>query len=188
MIKHIAKYLTIFIPQKALRRKARRTFVTKFYGHKVYKNAKHVGKNLVCGTFCVASKNTIIGDNVRLSGINIVGKGNVTISDHCVIGNEVLIMTDNHNYKTGTRLPFSDETSITKDVFIDKYVWIGSRVLILPGTKIGEGAVIQAGSVVHGEIPPCALAGGNPAKVFKYRDMEHYNKLKEEKMFLTIED
>lgn len=48
----------------------------------------------------------------------------------------------------------------------------------IPGTKIGEGAIIQAGSVVHGEIPPCAIAGDNPAKVFAWRDKEHYEKLK----------
>ena len=70
-----------------------------------------------------------------------------------------------------------------KDVTIDDFVWLGSRVTILPGTKIGEGAIIQAGSVVHGEIPPYAIAGGNPAKVFKYRDIEHFKKLKAEGRF-----
>ena len=55
--------------------------------------------------------------------------------------------------------------------------------MILPGTKIGEGAIIQGGSVVHGEIPPYAIAGGNPAKVFKYRDIEHFKKLKAEGKF-----
>ncbi len=55
--------------------------------------------------------------------------------------------------------------------------------MILPGTKIGEGAIIQGGAVVHGEIPPYAIAGGNPAKVFKYRDIEHFKKLKAEGKF-----
>ncbi|MBR5589795.1 MAG: 2,3,4,5-tetrahydropyridine-2,6-carboxylate N-succinyltransferase, partial [Phascolarctobacterium sp.] len=54
---------------------------------------------------------------------------------------------------------------------------------ILPGTHIGEGVIVQAGAVVHGEIPPYAIVGGNPAKVFKYRDIEHYNKLKAEGKF-----
>lgn len=188
MINLLAKILTNFIPIKKLRRRARWKFITKYNGKQIYKNAKHVGKNLICGSPCVASKNTYIGDNVRLSGISISGKGNVTISDHVVLGYDVVIMTSNHNYDKGSLLPFSDEVEIVKDVFIDKYVWCGSKVIILPGTKIGEGAVIQAGAVVHGEIPPCAVAGGNPAKVFKYRDMEHYNKLKNENKFLCIED
>ncbi|MFI3242531.1 MAG: hypothetical protein R3Y43_08200 [Alphaproteobacteria bacterium] len=55
--------------------------------------------------------------------------------------------------------------------------------MILPGKKIGDGAIIQGGSVVHGEIPKYAIAGGNPAKVFKYRNKEHYDKLEKEAKF-----
>jgi acetyltransferase-like isoleucine patch superfamily enzyme len=55
--------------------------------------------------------------------------------------------------------------------------------MILPGTHIGEGAIIQGGAVVHGDIPPFSIAGGNPAKVFKYRNKEHFEKLKNEKRF-----
>ena len=54
------------------------------------------------------------------------------------------------------------------------------RVLILGGVTIGEGAIIQAGSVVVNDIPDFKIAGGNPAKVFKERNMMSYNKLKKE--------
>lgn len=47
----------------------------------------------------------------------------------------------------------------------------------------GEGAIIQAGAVVVKDIPPYAIAGGNPAKVFKYRDKEHYETLKAQGKF-----
>ena len=57
------------------------------------------------------------------------------------------------------------------------------NVLILPGTHIGEGAIIQAGSVVHGYIPALAIAGGNPAKVFSWRDRKHYEVLKKSGRF-----
>jgi acetyltransferase-like isoleucine patch superfamily enzyme len=63
-------------------------------------------------------------------------------------------------------------------------VWLGSRVTILGGVTIGEGAIIQAGAVVVSDIPKYAIAGGNPAKVFKYRDIEHYERLKAENRFL----
>jgi acetyltransferase-like isoleucine patch superfamily enzyme len=56
-------------------------------------------------------------------------------------------------------------------------------VIVLPGVTIGEGAIIQAGSVVVKDIEKCAIAGGHPAKTFKYRDTEHYEKLKKEKKF-----
>ena len=101
---------------------------------------------------------------------------------HSVI--ELLIIAQNHNYDGGQHIPYSSNDYIYKDIEIGDCVWIGSRVTILPGTKIGEGAIIQAGAVVHGEIPPLAIAGGNPAKVFKYRNKEHYEKLKANKKFL----
>jgi len=62
-------------------------------------------------------------------------------------------------------------------------VWLGDRVLILPGVTISEGAVIQAGSVVVRDVPYCAIVGGAPAKVFKYRDIEHYEALKKESKY-----
>lgn len=54
----------------------------------------------------------------------------------------------------------------------------------MPGAVIGGGAVIGAGAVVAVEIPRCAVAVGNPARVVKYRDIEHYENLKSQKMFM----
>ena len=48
---------------------------------------------------------------------------------------------------------------------------------------VGEGAIIQAGSVVCKDIPAYAIVGGHPAVPFKYRDQKHYEKLKEEGKF-----
>jgi len=73
---------------------------------------------------------------------------------------------------------------VARDVEIGDCVWLGARVTVLPGAKIGEGAIIQAGAVVHGEIPPCAIAGGNPAKVFAWRDRAHYEELKAKGAFI----
>ena len=187
MINKFAKFITMFIPIKRLRRIARKKIVTFYYGRDVYSRAKSIGEGFICGGKSFASKKTVIGNHVRFSGVSITGAGNVTIGDHTALGYDVVIMTSNHNYNEGTLIPYSDESPVSKDVFIDRFVWCGSKVIILPGTKIGEGAVIQAGSVVHGEIPPCAIAGGNPAKVFKYRDLEHFNKLKSEGKFLIEE-
>ena len=52
---------------------------------------------------------------------------------------------------------------------IGNNVWIGDSVIILPGVQIGDGAVIGAGSIVTKNIPPFAVAVGNPAKVIKFR-------------------
>ncbi len=54
-------------------------------------------------------------------------------------------------------------------ILIGNDCWIGSRVTVLSGASIHNGAVIGAGAVVTGEIPPYAIAVGNPAKVIRYR-------------------
>lgn len=66
---------------------------------------------------------------------------------------------------------------------IEDNVWLGQNVTILQGVKIGEGAIIQAGSVVVSDIPACSIAGGHPAKVFKMRNEQHYYDLKSENKF-----
>lgn len=58
------------------------------------------------------------------------------------------------------------------DIVIDDDVWLCERVTILSGSHIGQGAIIAAGAVVSGEIPPYSIAGGIPAKVIKYRFQE----------------
>ena len=93
-----------------------------------------------------------------------------------------MIITSIHNYDNGTAIPY-DDSIISKDVVIEDNVWLGNRVIILPGVHIEEGAIIQAGSVVVKDVPKYAIAGGHPAEVFKTRDIEHYEKLKKEGKF-----
>lgn len=71
----------------------------------------------------------------------------------------LLIKADGSNYDATTKGP----TIIGNDV------WIGVGAIILSGTKIGDGAVIGAGSVVSSDIPPYAIASGNPARVTRTR-------------------
>lgn len=149
---------------------------------KIIKTAKSCGKDLYVGGFSYVTPQTELGEHVCFNGMQIHGDGEVKIGRYFHSGVECLIITRNHNYDNGTAIPY-DDTYIRKSVEIGDFVWIGSRVMILPGTKIGEGAIIQGGSVVHGEIPAYAIAGGNPAKVFKYRDIEHFLKLKAEGKF-----
>ena len=131
------------------------------------------------GTFL--SRQTELGNNTNFNGLEINGTGRVVIGDNFHSGIDCLIITQNHNYE-GTEIPY-DSTYIVKDVIIEDNVWLGDRVIILGGAKIGEGAIIQAGSVVVKDIPPLAIAGGHPAVPFKYRDREHYEELKSEKRF-----
>ena len=92
-----------------------------------------------------------------------------------------MMITENHNYE-GVKLPY-DETFVKKEIIIGDNVWFGNRVLVVGNVTIGEGAIIAAGSVVVKDVPALAIVGGNPAKVIKSRDTEHYNRLKTKMAF-----
>jgi len=128
------------------------------------------------------SRKTTLGKNINFNGMKITGEGKVTIGDNFHSGQDCLMITQNHNYDTGKAIPY-DGTYLMKDIVIKENVWLGDRVIILGGVTIEEGAIIQAGSVVVKSIPKCAIAGGHPAKVFKYRDIEHYDNLKKANKF-----
>ncbi len=121
--------------------------------------------------------------NFRFNGMHISGNGNVVIGDNFHSGKNIRIITTFHNFDHGTALPY-DNTSYDRDVTIGDNVWLGESVMILGGVTIGEGAVIQAGSVVCKDVPPLAVAGGHPAVPFKYRDQNHYDELKSNGRFM----
>jgi acetyltransferase-like isoleucine patch superfamily enzyme len=149
---------------------------------RIQNEAKCTGINLRVNGKSSVTQNTSLGNNVNFNGMKITGLGSVVIGNNFHSGVDCLMITHIHNYDMGKAIPY-DDTYIQKDIFIKDNVWIGDRVIILGGVIIGEGAIIQAGSVVVNDIPDCAIAGGHPAKVFKYRDQEHYNRLKKEKKF-----
>jgi chloramphenicol O-acetyltransferase type B len=128
------------------------------------------------------SKYTFLGKNPNFNGLVVNGIGDLVIGDNFHSGTDCLIITSIHNYNFGKRVPY-DDTHIKKPVIIGDNVWFGDRVTVIGKVKIGEGAIIQAGAVVVCDVPNGAIAGGNPARVFKYRDMEHYNNLKTKKLF-----
>lgn len=128
------------------------------------------------------TRNTILAKNVNFNGMSIKGSGAVKIGSNFHSGEDCLLITQNHDYDNGEFIPYGTK-NIIKDVTIENNVWLGDRVIVLGGVTIGEGAIIQAGSVVVNDIPKYAIAGGHPAKVFSSRDSEHYKKLKRAGMF-----
>ena len=153
----------------------------KFFSFLVKRKAGMVGDNLSVNHYSKVTKHTFLGEHVSFNGMKITGKGNVRIGKYFHSGEECIMITDTHNYE-GDRIPY-DDTDIVRDIQIDDFVWIGTRVTILGGVHIGEGAIIQAGSVVVKDVPAYAIAGGAPAQVFKHRDIEHFKKLKDEEKF-----
>lgn len=138
-------------------------------------------KEMKVNRFSFFTKRTTIGSNTHFNGFRVFGEGQCSIGDNFHSGFGCSAITSNHNYN-GDSIPY-DHTHIIKDVIIENNVWLGINVTICPGVTIGEGAIIQAGSVVVKSIPKLSIAGGAPAKVFSQRNEEHYNKLLMNKKF-----
>lgn len=117
-----------------------------------------VGKNVEIGNNCVINK------SVLLDGRG----GQLIIGNNVDIGQETNIWTLEHDVND------DNHKSIGADVIIEDYVWIASRVTILPGVIIGRGAVVASNSVVTKNVNPMHIVGGVPARQIGIRD----NKLK----------
>ncbi|MFW2541554.1 acyltransferase [Primorskyibacter sp. 2E107] len=114
-----------------------------------------------------------IGARVRIGTRCIIwagpGTGRVVIGDDVLFGPEVMITAAGYRYNDGQ--PVTDQASDEADVVIGNDVWLGTRVTVLPGARIGDGAIIGAHSVVRGEIPAMAVAVGSPARVVSQREI-----------------
>ena len=143
-------------------------------------------------------KNCFIADNAALSGDCLLG-------DDCSVWYSAVLRSDVDAIRCGNRVNIQDcacihqtggmpcileddvsvgHGAVVHGATVRKGALIGMNATVLDKADIGEGAIIQAGAVVHGNIPPNAIAGGNPAKVFKYRNREHFIQLKNDKEFL----
>ena len=111
-----------------------------------------------------------IGNNVSISSyVIITSAGTVKIGNNVLIGYGAKIISANHKIPENRGVIFGSG-HIVAPVIIEDGVWIGANVVVLPGIKIGEGAVVAAGAVVTKDIEPFAIVGGIPAKVIKNRD------------------
>lgn len=95
-------------------------------------------------------------------GCTFFGRGGITIGDEVFIGPKVNLITINHD-------PNPDNRSATygRPIVIGDKVWIGINSTILPGVRIGYGAIVGAGSVVTKDVPPLTVVAGNPARIIK---------------------
>lgn len=159
----------------------------------------NISKNASIGHNCIVGKRVIIEDNVEVGNFTyfnsnkywITIESNVKIGSFCSIAPGVHVGAGNHEYKYVTTHPILFDKYYEKKINIPKNlrqveglkdkeketligndVWIGLNSIIKRGIKIGNGAVIAAGSVVVKDVPEYAIVGGNPARIIKYRTSE----------------
>ncbi len=135
------------------------------------------GRSVVYGGGAVT-----LGSNVHLNGMTIQGSGGVTIGDNFHAGRDCTVYSVNHRWEGATALPYDTEI-VKKPVVIGDNVWLGEHVLVMPGSRIGDGAIIGAGAVVAGTVDDLAVVVGVPARAVKYRDRDEYERLLRERRF-----
>ena len=106
-----------------------------------------------------------IGSNTFINyGCSIAANQWVSIGADCSIGTYVIIMDNNfHRLEPDRRFEVPESQPVT----LEDNVWLGARVIVLPGVTIGTGSMIAAGSVVTRDIAPLSLAAGTPARVIR---------------------
>ncbi|NLI92069.1 MAG: acyltransferase [Peptococcaceae bacterium] len=109
---------------------------------------------IIIGNDVATNNNLLIccADEVIIEDNTLIGEG-VMMIDHNAHG----IHPDERRTNIGTVAP----------IYVGENVWIGSRVIILPGTKIGNNSIVGAGSVIKGEFPANVMISGNPGKVIR---------------------
>ena len=131
-----------------------------------------------CGQKVVVKNNCYFGDGSKLivgdfSQLGQNGRfgGPITIGSNVMMGPDIVIMAVTHDVSDFSK-PMIDPNNraIENPVLIGNNVWIGTRVLILPGVNIGNNSIIGAGSVVTKSFPDNSVIAGVPAKLINVRE------------------
>lgn len=140
-----------------------RNFFFRLSGIKIGKNSTfHVGAKFYYPKNISVGEGTIVG-----YGVFIDGREKVSIGSHTDIASEVMIYNSEHDLKD------PKFTAISAPVTVGDYCFIGPRVIIMPGVKIGKGAVIAGGAVVTKDVDDFAIVGGVPAKFIATRQIKN---------------
>lgn len=113
------------------------------------------------GRYVEIGDNSGIGMNCRVS--------HVRIGKDVMMGPDCVLLSANHRHDDLTTPMIEQGYLETQTTVIDDDVWIGTRVVILPGRHLGAHSIIGAGAVVTRDVPPYAIVGGNPARVIGWR-------------------
>ncbi len=142
-----------------------RKFIYQLFGLKIGKDSKiHVGARFFRPDKVSIGEDTIVGEMAFLDG-----RAGIFIGNHVDIASGVWIYTSEHDISS------EKMKAVEEKVEIGNYVFIGPRAIILPGVKIGEGAVVAAGAVVTKEVATRTIVGGVPAREIGKRQLEKYN-------------
>jgi maltose O-acetyltransferase len=110
----------------------------------------------------------VIGKDVRLNyGVSIGAMGAVCLGDRVRVGPYAMIIdTEFHDAHDRNKMPAPRPITIEDDA------WIGAKASILPGVRVGRGAIVSVGAVVAADVQPFTVVAGNPARAVRKLDPE----------------
>lgn len=135
-------------------------------------------------------QNIYLYDHARIgrrSTIMTMGNSRFIMKRESGAAEGLIVITSNHKQRIGSFRTGGNDDNIYRDIIVEEDVWIGINVTLLSGAHIGRGAIIGAGAVVTKEIPPYAVAVGNPARVIKFK-WSIDDILKHEKLLYTEQE
>ncbi len=94
--------------------------------------------------------------------------GRIVIGDHALLAPNVFITASDYDFDAGDG-PVMELPKREADIHIGANTWLGANVVVVAGTRIGDGAIVAAGSVVTRDLPPNCVAGGVPARIIRER-------------------
>lgn len=116
-------------------------------------------------TFYTLGKLTIGQDTIIGEKATLDTRGEIVIGNHVDIASEVMLYSSQHDINA------PDFRAVYGKIEIEDYIFIGPRAIILPGVKLGKGAVIGAGAVVTKSVAPFSVVAGVPAKEIAKRQL-----------------
>jgi dTDP-4-amino-4,6-dideoxygalactose transaminase/acetyltransferase-like isoleucine patch superfamily enzyme len=127
-----------------------------------------IGAETKIGAFVEIQKNAFVGRRCKISSHTFICEG-VTVEDNVFIGHGVMFINDTYPRATsvGGTLQTEADWKVERTL-VGKGASIGSNATILARTKIGENAIVGAGSVVTKDVPRNAIVAGNPAKILRF--------------------
>ncbi len=126
-----------------------------------------IGDETKIGAFVEIQKNARVGKRCKISSHSFICEG-VEIEDNVFVGHGVMFINDSYPRATTSQGELKTEADWkVETTVIGKGASIGSNATILSKVKVGEGAIVGAGSVVTKDVPPFAVVAGNPAKLLR---------------------
>ena len=127
-----------------------------FFAHRICAEA---AEHIVIDRNATFSSKTHMGDYARI-GRNCELHGEVHLGNHVLMAPEVVFYTVNHEHGSLSSPMDSQGDAAMKPIYVGNDVWLGRRVMVMPGVHIGDGCIIGAGAVVTKDLPSFSIAGG----------------------------